>query len=81
MEAYTWNSIFLPKGTPEPIVKKLADAVSKAADSPAVKEKLAALGAVVVAPERRSPQYLDKFVKDEIVKWREPILKSGAQTN
>ncbi len=81
MEAYTWNAIFLPKGTPEPIVKKLADAINQAADSPAVKEKLAALGAVVVAPERRSPQYLDKFVKDEIVKWREPILKSGAQTN
>ncbi|HWV55177.1 Bug family tripartite tricarboxylate transporter substrate binding protein [Pseudorhodoplanes sp.] len=81
MEAYTWNAIFLPKGTPEPIVKKLADAVNQAADTPGVKEKLAALGAVVVAPDRRSPQYLDKFVREEIAKWREPILKSGAQTD
>jgi tripartite-type tricarboxylate transporter receptor subunit TctC len=81
MEAYTWNAIFLPKGTPAPIVKKLADAASQAIDTPAVKEKLAGLGAMVVAPNRRSPEYLDKFVKDEIVKWREPILKSGAQTN
>jgi tripartite-type tricarboxylate transporter receptor subunit TctC len=79
MEAYTWNAIFLPKGTPEPIVKKLADAASQAIDTPAVKEKLAALGAMVVAPDRRSPQYLDKFVREEIAKWREPILKSGAQ--
>jgi tripartite-type tricarboxylate transporter receptor subunit TctC len=81
MEAYTWNAIFLPKGTPEAIVKKLADAANQAMETPAVKEKLAGLGAMIVAPDRRSPQYLQKFVKDEIAKWREPILKSGAQTN
>ena len=81
MEAYTWNAIFLPKGTPEPIVKKLADAANQAMETPAVKEKLAGLGAMIVAPDRRSPAYLQKFVKDEIAKWREPILKSGAQTN
>jgi hypothetical protein len=50
-------------------------------ETPAVKEKLAGLGAMIVAPNRRSPDYLDKFVKEEIAKWREPILKSGAQTN
>ncbi len=81
MEAYTWNAIFLPKGTPEPIVKKLADAANQAMETPSVKEKLAALGAMVVVPDRRSPEYLKKFVNEEIVKWREPILKSGAQTN
>ncbi len=81
MEAYTWNAIFLPKGTPAPIVKKLADAANQAMETPAVKERLAGLGAMIVAPERRSPDYLGKFVKEEIVKWREPILKSGAQTN
>jgi tripartite-type tricarboxylate transporter receptor subunit TctC len=81
MEAYTWNAIFLPKDTPAPIVKKLADAANQAMETPAVKERLAGLGATIVAPNRRSPEYLQKFVKDEIAKWREPILKSGAQTN
>jgi tripartite-type tricarboxylate transporter receptor subunit TctC len=81
MEAYTWNAIFLPKDTATPIVKKLADAANKAMETPAVKEKLAGLGAMIVAPDRRSPEYLEKFLKDEIAKWREPILKSGAQTN
>lgn len=79
MEAYTWNAIFLPKGTPEPVVKKLADALNQTMDTPAVKERLAGLGAMVVAPERRTPAYLEKFLKEEIAKWREPILKSGAQ--
>ena len=79
MEAYTWNAIFLPKGTPEPIVKKLADAVNQAAETPAVKERLQSLGAVVVAPERRTPAYLAQFVKSEIEKWAAPIKQSGAQ--
>ena len=79
MEAYTWNALFLPKDTPAPIVKKLADAANQAMDTPAVKERLASLGAVVVAPDRRSPDYLTKYMKDEIEKWAAPIQKSGAQ--
>jgi tripartite-type tricarboxylate transporter receptor subunit TctC len=77
LEAYTWNAIFLPKGTPEPIVKKLHDATVQAMDTPAVKERLQGLGANIVAPDRRSPEYLDKFVKSEIEKWAAPIKASG----
>lgn len=77
LEAYTWNAIFLPKGTPEPIVKKLHDAAVQAMDTPAVKERLQALGANIVAPDRRSPEYLDQFVKSEIEKWAAPIKASG----
>jgi len=79
MEAYTWNALYLPKDTPAPIVKKLHDAANEAINTPAVKERLAGLGAVVVAPDRRSPEYLAKFTKDEIEKWAAPIKKSGAQ--
>jgi len=42
-------------------------------------ERLQTLGAMIVAPERRSPDYLAGFVKSEIEKWAEPIKKSGAQ--
>ena len=79
MDAYTWNALYLPKDTPAPIVKKLADAANEAMNTPAVKERLASLGAVIVAPERRSSEYLAKFTKDEIEKWAAPIKKSGAQ--
>ena len=79
MEAYTWNAIFLPKGTPEPIVKKLADAVNEAMNTPLVKERLEGLGAMIVTPDRRTPQYLTSFVKSEIEKWAAPIKQSGAQ--
>jgi tripartite-type tricarboxylate transporter receptor subunit TctC len=76
-EAYTWNAFFLPKGTPEPIAKRLHDATVEAMDSPMVKERLSSLGASLVAPERRSPEYLAKFVQSEIEKWAAPIRASG----
>ena len=79
MEAYTWNALFAPKGTPEPIIKKLADVANQVMETPAVKERLQGLGAMVVTPDRRSPQYLQGFVKSEIDKWAAPIKKSGAQ--
>jgi tripartite-type tricarboxylate transporter receptor subunit TctC len=76
-EAYTWNALFLPKGTPEPIIKKLHDATVQAMETPAVKQRLEGLGASLVGPERRSPEYLAGFVKSEIDKWAAPIKASG----
>jgi tripartite-type tricarboxylate transporter receptor subunit TctC len=76
-EAYTWNAFFFPKGTPEPIIKKLHHATVQAMETPAVKERLEGLGASLVPPERRSPEYLAKFVKSEIEKWAAPIKASG----
>jgi tripartite-type tricarboxylate transporter receptor subunit TctC len=72
-EANYWNGLFLPKGTPEPIVQKLHDAVVAAIDSPWVQARLKEIGVITVAPERRSRDYLQKFVASEIEKWAGPI--------
>jgi tripartite-type tricarboxylate transporter receptor subunit TctC len=77
VQAYTWNAIFLPKGAPAEVVKKLHDAAVAAIDTPAVKERLQGLGASVVAPDRQSSEYLASFVKSEIEKWAAPIKASG----
>jgi tripartite-type tricarboxylate transporter receptor subunit TctC len=76
-EAITWNAFFMPKGTPAAIVKKLNDAVIEAMSSSAVKDRMQELGVGLVAPERRSPQYLQKFVESEIAKWAGPIKAAG----
>ena len=76
-EANYWNGIFLPKGTPEPIVKKLHDAVVATIGSPSVQARLKEIGVTVVAPERRSRDYLQEFVASEIEKWARPIKISG----
>jgi hypothetical protein len=43
-----------------------------------VQQRLGAVAASVVAPERRSPEYLRDFVASEIEKWAVPIKASGA---
>jgi tripartite-type tricarboxylate transporter receptor subunit TctC len=77
MDSYTWIAFFFPKGTPKPIVKILNDATSRALDTPWVKERVEAVGAIVVTPARRSPEYLATFVRSEIEKWAVPIKASG----
>jgi tripartite-type tricarboxylate transporter receptor subunit TctC len=81
VDAYTWNAIFLPNGTPEPVAKKLHDAAVEAMKTPAVREKLEPLGVTVVTEDRMSSAYLGQFVKDEIVKWGKAIKESGASTD
>src|SRR5579885_89995 len=77
MEAYTWSAVFLPKNAPADVVKKLNDAIVKTINTPSVREHLTKLGAQVVSNDRATPEYLGKFVKDEIEKWAGPIKKSG----
>jgi tripartite-type tricarboxylate transporter receptor subunit TctC len=77
-EAFTWNAIFLPAGTPAPIVKKLNEAMIEVLDTPAVRERLDSVGLYVPAAKRRSPDYLAGFVKSEIEKWGVPIKAAGA---
>ena len=40
LEAYTWNAMFLPKGAPADVVKKLNDAAVQAMKTPSVRERL-----------------------------------------
>ena len=75
--AYTWNAIFLPKNTPEPIVKALHDAALAAMHTPAVRDRLTDLGAEIVSDDEATPQYLGKYVESEIAKWAVPIKESG----
>jgi tripartite-type tricarboxylate transporter receptor subunit TctC len=80
-DASTWYAVFLPKGTPAPIVEKLHDAIAATVNTPAVQERLKEIGADLVAPERRSPDYLAKFVASEIARWAAPIKASGVSTD
>jgi tripartite-type tricarboxylate transporter receptor subunit TctC len=75
-----WWAFFMPKGTPTAIVQKLHDATVATIDTPSVQERMKQIGADLVAPERRSPEYLQKFVESEIEKWASPIKASGVST-
>jgi tripartite-type tricarboxylate transporter receptor subunit TctC len=77
LDAAAWYAFFLPKGTPAPIVQKLREATIATIETPAVQERLKEIGADLVAPERRSTDYLTKFVVSEIERWGAPLKAAG----
>jgi tripartite-type tricarboxylate transporter receptor subunit TctC len=80
-DASIWYALFLPKGTPAPIVQKLNAAAIATLDTPSVREWMHANGAEPAARERRSPDYLGTFVQSEIEKWAGPIRASGVSAD
>lgn len=80
-EATNWSGLFLPKGAAAGIVKTLHAATVSALETPTVQERFKELGATVVAPDRRSPEYLQGFVGSEVEKWAVTIKASGAAGN
>ena len=65
------------KARRRPIIDKLADALNKGLDEPAVQKRLDDLGAEIAEPDRRGPKALAELVHSEIARLT-PILKAAA---
>lgn len=76
VEDYTWIGLFLPAGTPSPVVQKLNDAVNRAIASPDFRERLSASA---FDPVGGSQQQFADYVKAEIVKWGKVVRDTGAK--
>jgi tripartite-type tricarboxylate transporter receptor subunit TctC len=74
-----WTGLFGPRRTPEPIVQKLSQALQETLNTPAVQERLLKIAVTVVAPDRRSPAYLESFVESETKLWEGIIKASGVE--
>jgi tripartite-type tricarboxylate transporter receptor subunit TctC len=75
-EVVVWHGLYLPKGTPKPIIDKLVSALQAAVKDPGFKSKLAELGAEPVPVAKATPEALQKHLKAEIDKWG-PIIKAA----
>ena len=71
-------AVFVPAGTPQAIVDKLAEALNKGLNEEAVQKRLAELGAEPIEPERRGPKALAELVKSEAARLL-PILKAASE--
>ena len=71
-----WHGLWMPKGTPKPIIDKIHAAAVEALADPAVRSKLEQLGQDIYPRERQNPQALAAQQKSEIEKWW-PIIKAG----
>jgi len=70
---------FAPKGTPKEVINKLAAALNKGLDEPAVQKRLSDLGAIIAEPDRRGPEALAELVHSEVERLT-PILKATRQS-
>ncbi|GKT17032.1 tripartite tricarboxylate transporter substrate binding protein [Acidovorax sp. SUPP2522] len=71
-EAYEWNGVFLPAGTPEPVAAKLQQALVEVLKEDEVKQRLADLGAQAIGS---TPTEFVTFLKKEDAKWGEVVRK------
>lgn len=69
-----WFAAVAPKGTPQAIVDRLNKALVDAVKDPATNKRLVDAG---IDPATSTPAGLRKFISDEVVKWREVIIKAG----
>jgi tripartite-type tricarboxylate transporter receptor subunit TctC len=79
VDSSVWNAFFLPKGAPQPIVRKLNKAMSDTLDDPAIHKRLEELGLVILPPERRTPEYLARYLPQEIERWGKVIRAAGIE--
>jgi tripartite-type tricarboxylate transporter receptor subunit TctC len=75
-QATPWWALFAPKGTPQPILDRLTDALDKALDDGNVRRRLAEIGCDVPERARRGQASLAALVKNEMARWT-PIIRAA----
>ena len=73
--AAPWAGFFAPKGTPKPVVDKLARDIAEALKQPDVVQKMNELGSTVVG---NRPDEFRVFLNQQIEMWAEGVRISGA---
>jgi len=75
-EVNVWHGIYTSKGTPPAVVQKLSAALKVALTDPDVIKRFSDLNTVPVAPDRATPEALEKLLHSEINRWA-PIIKAA----
>jgi len=77
-DATTWTGIVAPAGVPKAIVTKLNAEINAALATPALREKLLAIGS---EPMTSTPAQFGEFIRKENAKWADVIKRSGAKVD
>jgi tripartite-type tricarboxylate transporter receptor subunit TctC len=69
-----WSGLFVPAGTPEPVVQRLRAAARAAANDPKVKEVILAAGSPVLYQD--APEF-EKYVQNDVRRMNDVVKKIG----
>ena len=75
-ESTIWLGLMAPKGTPDAVVNRLNEEVTKIANNPQVRQAWARQGAL---PLVQNPAEFGRYVQADIVKWEKIVKFSGAK--
>ncbi len=75
-DAVIWLGIMAPAGTPRAIVERLNNEITRAANSPEMKETWAKQGAVAMS---MTPEEFGRYMREDIDKWARVVKISGAK--
>jgi len=76
MVSSSWQGVFVPAGTPRPIVEKIHAALLTTMDSPEIKQRFAGGGVDVMTS--KTPEDFASFVNAETARWGKVAKESGA---
>ena len=76
--AAPFYALFAPKGTPQPILDKLSEALNTSLDDEGARKRLIELGGVIPEPAQRGQAPLAALLKSEISRLT-PILKAATE--
>lgn len=77
-EASSWFGLLAPAGTSQDIVNRIQQEVAKALNTPVIKEKLLAQGAI---PSGNTPAEFTRLIDAEHRKWAKVVKDSGAKVD
>jgi tripartite-type tricarboxylate transporter receptor subunit TctC len=77
-DATSWFGLLAPAGTPPDIVNRIQQETAKALNTPAIKEKLLAQGAI---PSGNTPAEFARHIDAEHKKWAQVVKTSGAKVD
>ena len=73
-EAYEWNGVFVPHGTPPAVTRTLNGAINEAIRTPEVRERFEHLN---IESPPTTPEEFRAFIKDQIERWSKVVKEAN----
>ena len=79
LEILYWHALFVPTGTPAPVIDSLNSVLQQVEDDPAAVKAWAATGVVPYPKDQRSPQAAQALLHAEIARWAQVVRENNIQ--